>query len=116
MNELTSDYVTKDELNLRLEVITDRQAQTDARNDERYSSMERLLDNKIGMIQVLGEKNLAQYQVIASEMKAEISEIRGDVKALSAQLNTFQTKMGMYMTLLGIGVSLALVLFQIFMK
>ena len=30
--------------------------------------------------------------------------------------NTFQTKMGMYMVLLGIGVSLALVVFQIFMK
>lgn len=52
------------------------------------------------------------------ELKEDVynNNLREDIKTLLAQLNTFQTKMGMYMILLGIGVSLALVVFQIFMK
>ena len=49
-------------------------------------------------------------------MRAEISDIRGDVKALAAQISTTQSKIGWYITLLGVGVSLALGLFQLLVK
>ena len=62
------------------------------------------------------DRNLAQHQAVASDMKAEISDIRGDVKALTAQINALQSKMGWYITLLGVGVSIALVIFQIFVR
>ena len=50
------------------------------------------------------------------EMRREISEMRGDIKAISAQISTAQTKIGWYISLLTIGVSVALVLFQYLIK
>ena len=110
------EYVTKTELDMRLNVITDRQAQEAERNAERFSSMENLLDSKLTMMQLMMEKNLAQYQAAASDLRAEINDLRGDVKAQGAQLNTLQSKIGYYITILGIGVSVVLVLFQMMMN
>ena len=50
------------------------------------------------------------------EMRRDISEMRGDIKAISAQISTAQNKLGWYIALLTIGVSVALVLFQYLIK
>ena len=116
MTTATPEYVTKNELDTLLKIITDKQ-QADARiTEERFASLEKLIDSKLTTIELMMDKNLAQHQAIASDMKAEISDIRGDVKALTAQINVLQSKMGWYITLLGVGVSVALVLFQMFVK
>ena len=75
------EYVTKSELDMRLNVITERQTQEAERNAERYSSMESLLDSKLTMMQLMMEKNFAQYQAIVSAMRAEIREFCSDVKS-----------------------------------
>ncbi len=50
------------------------------------------------------------------ELSRDMSEIRGDIKAISAQINTAQNKIGWYIGLLTIGVTLALGIFQYLMK
>ena len=116
MTTATPEYVTKNELDTLMKIIMDKQ-QADARiTEERFTSLEKLIDSKLTTIELMMDKNLAQHQAIASDMKAEISDIRGDVKALTAQINVLQSKMGWYITLLGVGVSVALVLFQMFVK
>ena len=116
MTIATSEYVTKAELDILLKRIMDRQESDEERTNERFTSLEKLIDSKLTTIQLMMDKNLAQHQAIASDMKAEISDIRGDVKALAATVNALQSKMGWYITLLGVGVSVALVVFQMFLK
>ncbi|MBQ2616261.1 MAG: hypothetical protein IJF90_05335 [Synergistaceae bacterium] len=139
------EYVTKPELDMRLQVITDRQERDEERNAEKFSSMENLLDSKLTMMQLMMEKNLAQYQAIASEMRAELSEmraensglrgemkaaiselrgemnsqdneIRGEMKAIAASVEMLQTKIGWYISFLGIGMTVVVALIQILLK
>ncbi len=114
--QVAPEYMTAGEINLRLNALTDRITHERERTDERLNSLERLLDEKLDKMQAIMEKNLAQYESIANSMKAEISDIRGDVKALSAQVNTTQSKIGWYIGFLTIGVTLALGIFQYLMK
>ncbi len=111
-----SEYVTVAELELRLKGINDKLSRYEEKTDDKFVLLEKLLNEKLTTMQLIMDKNLAQHQAIASEMKAELSEIRGDVKALSAQVNTLQSKFGLYIALLGIGISVLLVLFQMFIK
>ena len=110
------ENVTKPELDMRLKGITDRQDRDAERTDERLQGLERLLDGKLAVMQMLMEKNLAQYQAVASEMKAEASDIRGEVKALAAQQGMLQSKIGWYISLLGIGLTVVIALVQVLVK
>ena len=128
------EYVTKSELDMRLNVITERQTQEAERNAERYSSMESLLDSKLTMMQLMMEKNFAQYQAIVSAMRAEIREfcsdvkselsamraegsgLLGDIHALSAQMEIFETKMVRYLSFLGIWLTMVMVLLKLLLK
>ena len=123
---------------MRLQVITDRQERDEERNAERFSSMENLLDSKLTMMQLMMEKNLAQYQAIISEMRAENSELRGEmnskhrelrgemnskyselsgeIKAIAAQMEMLQTKMGWYISFLGIWLTLVVALSKLLLK
>ena len=112
----TPEYVTKSEIDLRMGF-------SDQKTEILISSMKEVLDERLEKMQAVIEKNLAKHEAIASDMRAEIngmraeiSDIRGDIKALAAQVNTTQSKMGWYITLLGVGVSLALGLFQLLIK
>ena len=116
MSVTVPEYVTKPELEIRLKGIAEKQKYEEIRTDERIASMEKLLDSKLTMMQMIVEKNLAQYQAIASETKADFNDLRGEVKAQGVQMNTLQSKIGYYIALLGIGVSVALVLFQMMIK
>ena len=116
MTIATPEYITKGELDTVLKRITDKQQSGERMTEERFTSLEKLIDSKLTTIGLMMDKNLAQHQATASEMKAEISDIRGDVKALTAQITALQSKMGWYITLLGVGVSVALAVFQMFVK
>ena len=111
-----TEYVTISELETRLKGINDKLSRNEEKTDDKFAMLEKLLNEKLTTMQLMMDKNLAQHQVIASEMKAELSKMRGDVKALSAQINTLQSKFGLYITLLGLGVSVVLVLFQMILK
>lgn len=50
------------------------------------------------------------------DLTRDISDMRGDIKAISAQINTAQNKLGWYIGFLTIGVTIALGLFQYFIK
>ena len=113
---ITPEYMTKGEIELRLNALREKVQHEKERTDERFNSLERLIDEKLERMQIIMEKNLAQYEAVANSMSAEISDIRGDVKALSAEVRTTQSKIGWYITLLGIGVSIALGLFQVLIK
>ena len=45
-----------------------------------------------------------------------VHELKSDVKALNAKVDTLQSKLGLYISLLGIGLSVVLVIFQQLMK
>lgn len=45
-----------------------------------------------------------------------VRELKADVKAINAKVDTLQTKLGMYISILGIGISIVLVIFQLIMK
>ena len=110
------EYVTKPELDMRLKGITDKQTHDSERQDERLQSMEKLIDGKLTIIQMLMEKHEARTDAKISEMKAELNDLRGDVKALNAKVDTLQTKLGLYISVLGIGLSVVLVIFQLLVK
>ncbi len=110
------EMVTKPELDLRLKGITDRQTADREHTDERLQSMEKLLDGKLTVIQMLLEKQEARTDAKIAGLKAELNDLRGDVKALNAKVDTLQSKLGLYISLLGIGLSVVLVIFQQLMK
>ena len=116
MGAITPEYVTKPELDIRLKGITDRQKATEEKTDSQIASMEKLIDGKLTVLQLMMEKNLAQYQALSSEMRAEINDLRGDVKAQVARTETLQSKLGLYISLLGVGISVLLVLSQMLVK
>lgn len=62
------------------------------------------------------EQRITEMSERVKVLQTALREQRGDIKALGAQLNTLQSKIGNYMTMLGIGVSVALVLFQMLVK
>lgn len=45
-----------------------------------------------------------------------VRELKSDVKALTVKVDTLQSKLGLYISLLGIGLSVVLVIFQLVMK
>lgn len=45
-----------------------------------------------------------------------VRELKADVKAVNAKVDTLQTKLGMYISILGIGISIVLVIFQLIMR
>ncbi len=70
------------------------------------------LRNEISDIRAEMRVMQAENKSFHSEIKAAISDIRGDVKALDAKVKIFETRLGWYMTLLGIGVSVGLFFLQ----
>ena len=66
--------------------------------DERFERKFDILDERI-------EKNHAQYEAIASEMK-------GDIKSINAHLDTQQTKFGWYLTIFGLIITVAVAAIQ----
>ena len=62
-----------------------------------------------GRFDVLNEridKNFAQYEAVANEMK-------GDIKAINARLDTQQTKFGWYFTVFGIIITVVVAAIQL---
>lgn len=45
-----------------------------------------------------------------------VREMKADMKALNAKVDTLQSKLGLYISVLGIGLSVVLVIFQMLMK
>lgn len=114
MSVETQDFVTRNELDIRLNGV-DEQAKANAQKiDLCISSMEKLFDEKIDKMQAIMEKNLAEFKAVASEMKADFNDLRGNVKAIEAKVDSLQMKFGWYLMLFGVGVSALIFLAQKF--
>ena len=105
---MAEDFVRKDlfEMNNR-------------RVDHRFDMVEKLVNGTVERMEAIMEKNLAKYDAIASEMRAQnsemraqISEIKGDVKALSASFSTLQSRFAWNLAWVGIIMGLVLTVVQ----
>ena len=85
------------------------------RLEEEVSEMKRAItDVKISV--GVTEHILTEVKADVKAIQQDMNEIRGDMKAISSQVNTLQSKLGLYISLLGIGISVMLVIFQMLMK
>ena len=89
------------------------------RVDHRFEMTEKLVSSAVERMEAVMEKNLAKYDAIASEMRAQnsemrsqISEIKGDVKALSASFATLQSRFAWNLAWVGIIMGLVLAVVQ----
>jgi len=77
--------------------------------DDKFATLEKMIDLKLTTMQYMIDKNLAQYQATANEMK-------GDIKTLSVRLDMLTGKIGWYITLLGVAVTVIVAVVQAIVK
>ena len=102
-------YVTSETLNTKIEIIKNDMTFEKGMTDIRFQSMEKLLNERLGKMEAIMEKNLAKYDAIASDIK-------GDVKAMNARLDTMQNKFSWNLAWVGIIMGLVLAIVQHFWK
>lgn len=110
------EYVTRGEQEIRLRRIEDTSGMRQALTDEKISSMEKMIDVKLSRMEALIDRSISENRAMISEMRTEMTEFKGDVKALNARMNAFETKLGWYLTLFGVGITLALGVVQLMVK
>ena len=62
------------------------------------------------------EHRLSDVTDRVSELRETVNDLKGDVKALSAKIDTMQNKVGWYISLLGIGLTVVIALVQVLVK
>ena len=62
------------------------------------------------------EHRMTDLMTELKTLREEVQNMKSEGKANGAKLDTLQSKLGLYISLLGIGVSVLLVLFQVFLK
>ena len=65
-----TEYVTISELETRLKGINDKLSRNEEKTDDKFAMLEKLLNEKLTTMQLMMDKNLAQHQVIASELSS----------------------------------------------
>ena len=130
---IDKDYISKNIFDLHMQNMKEKAKSDEKMNDMRFTSLEKMVSDNFDKIQTtiegvyekLGAKIEIQNERLNSlegqqaKMNERIEkvvdtekEIAGDVKALNAIVSTLQTKTGWWITLLGIFVGIALVVFQ----
>lgn len=64
----------------------------------------------------ISDHRLTESGASLKELSEEVSTLKSEQKAQGARIDTLLSKLGIYISLLGIGVSVVLVLFQMLMK
>ena len=75
------------------------------RIDQRFEAQEKLANKTIERMEAIVDKYLAKHDAIAAN-------IEGDLKAITARLDTQQTKFGWYLTVFGIVITVAVAAIQ----
>ena len=131
---IEKDYISKNIFDLHMQNMKEKAKSDEKMNDMRFTSLEKMVSDNFdklqttieGVYEKLGAKIEIQNERLNSleGQQAKINEklekvvdaekeITGDVKALNATVSTLQTKIGWWITLLGIFVGVALAVFQI---
>lgn len=113
---MTSEYVTRGELDIKLKSIEDTEAHRNERTEERHASLEKMIDVKLSRMEALIDRSISENRAMVSDIRAELNDVKGDVKAIDARLSAFETKFGWYLMLFGAGITIALALLQLLMK
>ena len=62
------------------------------------------------------EHRLSDVTDSVSVLRETVNDLKGDVKALSAKIETMQSKVGWYISLLGIGLTVVIAVVQVLVK
>lgn len=127
MNE---ELIRKDIFDLhmqRMEAVTalnlTEQKAISERLDRKIDALTERMEQGFALMNERIERNLAEYKALLSdtrselkedisETRAEFGEIRGDVKALTARLDTQQTKFGWLLTVFGLVITVTVAVIQ----
>ena len=110
------EQVTRGEFDIKLKNLEDRGEMRQALTDEKISSMERMIDVKLSRMEALIDRSISENRAMISEIRTEMSDVRGDIKALKARQSTFETKFGWYLTIFGVGITIAIGVMQLLIK
>ena len=134
MSTAAAEYERGEISDFRVKMMEERINYDGKLNDVRFSSMERLMSERFDRMQAVMEKNFAEYKAIAVDtnnelttlgkrverlekdvegIKDEISGLKGDVKAISTGIDTQRIKIGWYLTVFGIAVTIAISAIQL---
>ena len=90
----------------KIDAFSERMNQTLALMNERIDKKFTQIDGKIDVLSERIDKNLAQYEAI-------VSNTDGEIKAINARLDTQQTKIGWYLTIFGLVITIVIAAIQL---
>lgn len=64
----------------------------------------------------ISDHRLTESGASLKVLSEEVASLKGELKAQGARIDTLLSKLGLYISILGIGVSVVLVIFQLIMK
>ena len=102
--------------------VRDAQYDQERNTTSRFSRMEEevsQLRKDIADVKItvgVTEHQMTDLMTELKTLREEVQNMKSEGKANGAKLDTLQSKLGLYISLLGIGVSVLLVLFQVFLK
>ena len=123
-------FVTKDVFDLHVRSMRDRADSEEKLSDAKFERLEALIAGSIAeqraiaretgnSIKVINdrlghvEKNLDKLNEKFERMQDDISELKANDKALTARLDTQQTKFGWYLTVFGLIITVAVAAIQL---
>ena len=90
----------------KIDAFNEHMNQTLALMNERIDKKFTQIDGKIDVLSERIDKNLAQYEAI-------VSNTDGEIKAINARLDTQQTKIGWYLTIFGLVITIVIAAIQL---
>ena len=125
-----SAFVTKDVFDIHVRSMRDRADSEEKLSDAKFERLEALIAGSIAeqraiaretgnSIKVINdrlghvEKNLDKLNEKFERMQDDISELKANDKALTARLDTQQTKFGWYLTVFGLIITVAVAAIQL---
>ena len=134
MPEVEVEYVTKENFDMQVKSLRERDDLIDKLGDTRIARMEALVDKTLAQIRednsqlradlkVMNariDQNLAEYKAIASEMqgnfRADVVRLEGKIDSVNAKVDTLQNKFSWNIAWMGIIMGVVLAVIQHFWK
>ena len=123
-------FVTKDAFDIHVRSMRDRADSEEKLSDARFDRIEALIAGSLAEQRAIAretgssikainerishvEKNMDKLNEKFEKMQGDISELKGNEKALTARLDTQQTKFGWYLTLFGLIITVVVATIQL---